>query len=196
MPIGLTRYARSARWGFAYVTTILLFVSVTKSSRQQISMRLSARRGFAYIITVLLSTSVTKFSTPLYLAVEAPGDFEGFLCDAGGDLGVARNAVGKRNRNLLDEKPRLPRPVVHLQLERISSRRNSGKINLLKRRLPPALEAACRIPHRHSSDGADEDSASARNEATLERPARSRAARNIPRADDEIGEFFLAVGIA
>ena len=128
--------------------------------------------------------------------MQAPGDLEGFFCDAGGDLRVARDTVGKGNRNLLDGKPRLPRPVVHLQLERISSRRNSGKINLLERRLSPALEATSRIPYRHSGDCADEDSASTRNEATLERPAGSRTARNIPRADDEVREFFLVVRIA
>ena len=128
--------------------------------------------------------------------MKAPGDLEGFLRDAGGDLGVAGDSVGEGNRNLLYKKSRLPRPVVHLQLERISSRRNCGKVDLLERRLPPALEAARRIPDRHSSDGADEDPAGARNEATLEWPARSRAAGNIPRADDEVWEFFPVVRIA
>ena len=128
--------------------------------------------------------------------MKAPGDLERLLRDAGGDLGIAGDAVGEGNRNLLYGKSRLPRPVVHLQLERIYSRRNSGKVDLLKRRLSPALEATGRIPDRHSSDGADKDSAGARNEATLERPAGSRAARNIPRADDEFGEFFLVVTLA
>ena len=128
--------------------------------------------------------------------MKAPGDLERFLRDAGGDLGVASDAVGEGNRNLLYKKSRLPRPVVHLQLERISSRRNCGKVDLLERRLPPALEAAGRIPDRHSGDGADEDSAGARNEAALERPAGSRTARNIPRADDEIGESLLVVRIS
>ena len=91
--------------------------------------------------------------------MQAPGDLEGFLGDASSDLGVAGDAVGKCDRNFLYEKSRLPRPVVHLQLERISSGRNRCEVDLLERRLPPALEAARRIPDRHSSDGADEDSA-------------------------------------
>ena len=97
------------------------------------------------------------------LAVQAPGDLEGFLRDAGCDLGIAGDAIGKGDWNFLYGKPRLPRPVVHLQLERIPGRSNSGKVDLLKRRLPPALETACRISYRHSRDGADEDSSGTRD---------------------------------
>ena len=106
---------------------------------------------------------------------------------AGCHLGLAGHAIAERERDLDDAHARAVRALRRLDLEHVALRARRGDVDRPERRCAPELEAAGEIGVGQAERDRRRGAADAAGDAAVQRPAVAAAARQVARAEHEIG---------